>query len=159
MAETLTSKTTEFSGGVTGAMGLHSDSTTGYLYPPVDLRATELGGCTTKSFVGANSTNATSLKAAAGQVYGYSIFNIDTAPVYLKFYDDDGAPTVGTDTPKLRYGCGIGETATDGFFAAEWFPQGIPFSSGIGYGLVTGITDSDTTGPTANKTLVNIYYK
>lgn len=164
MSESLTSKTTEFSAGVTGAIPLHSDSATGYLYPLVQLVPTELGGLTKHSLVCAATDNATLVKAAAGQFYGYSIFNIDANPVYLKLYDKATAPTVGTDTPYLRFGCPKAATAADGAFASGFWPIGIAFSTGIGFGVVggsaaTGILDAATTALTASKVLVNLYYK
>jgi len=45
----------------------------------------------------AATTNATSTKAGAGTLYGFSLCNKSAAAVYFKFYNKASAPTVGTD--------------------------------------------------------------
>jgi hypothetical protein len=56
-------------------------------------------GATRSRINAAASTNATSLKASAGQAYSIDVFNVAAYPVYLKLYNKASAPTVGTDTP------------------------------------------------------------
>lgn len=57
------------------------------------------GGYTSFPLVSLASTNATVVKASAGQVYGWALGNTNASPRYLKLYNKASAPTVGTDTP------------------------------------------------------------
>lgn len=114
------------------------------------------GGGTAAKLVSAASTNATSLKASAGQVYMISAFNINAAVRYLKLYNKASAPTVGTDTPVQVYA--IPGAATGGGFTLS-IPVGMEFTTGIAYALTTGITDADTGAVAASELLVNIVYK
>jgi len=160
MAETLTSKTTEFSGGVTGSLPLHLDSATSYLYPLVQLIPTELGGCTSYHLAAAETTNATTVKAAAGQVYGFTLFHIDDAPVYVTFYDVATTPTPDTTVIKMKFGVpvGIGTAApADGSERSVYFNHGIVFSSGISIAIHKGIGTS--VAAAASKVLFTMWYK
>ncbi len=160
MAQTLTRKTVEFSSGVTGALPLHEDGSNNDLYPIVQLVPTELGGLSVKSFLAAASNNATALKTSAGQLYGWSVFHVDAAPVYLKFYNLTTTPAPATDTPFLRFAVGLNnDDAADGSQGGEFWPMGIAFGTGIGYALVTGIAETNNSSLTATEVLVNIYYK
>lgn len=92
----------------------------------------------------AASTNATSVKAAPGVLYGFVLRNTAAAAKFVKFYDKASAPTVGTDTPKF-----VVPLAANGF--AEVFPEhGVPFALGIAYAITGAVGDSDTTAVTAN---------
>lgn len=93
----------------------------------------------------AATTNATSVKAAPGHVYGIYLGNVDADEIrYLKLYDKASAPTVGTDVPIATIAIPISGQAHLSF------PVGIPFSLGIAYAIVDGIADSDTTAVAAN---------
>lgn len=119
-----------------------------------DVGATS-GGLSKFHLVSAASTNATSVKASAGQVYGIVAFNLNAAPMYLKFHNTAGTPTAGTgvtDTFMIP-----GNTAGAGFVAN--FDKGIAFGTGIGITLVTGIADSNSTGVAASEVVLQIYYK
>lgn len=138
-----------------GADGSATDvSTTSPL--PVRLIPTTADGCSISAAVSAASTNATSAKASAGQVYGIAAYNINAAARYLKLYNKASAPTVGSDTPVLRFAI-PGNTAGSGINVA--FPNGIAFGTGIAWALTTGITDADNTGVAVSEILVNILYK
>jgi len=114
------------------------------------------GGATPAKLVSAASTNATSLKASAGQVYSIAAFNINAAVRYLKLYNKASAPTVGTDVPVQVYA--IPGATTGGGFTLS-IPVGMEFTTGIAYALTTGITDADNTGVAVSEILVNITYK
>lgn len=95
----------------------------------------------------AATTNATSVKAAPGHVYGISLGNaMTTTPVmkFFKLYDKASAPTVGTDTPIMTI-----PVAADGYVSIS-FPVGIPFSLGIAYAITGGVADTDTAAVAAN---------
>lgn len=98
------------------------------------------------------TTNATSVKASAGEVYGWYFTNSSGSWRYLKLYDKASAPTVGTDTPKMTLGIPPGGGANMEVF------YGVPFASGIAYAVTTGATDADTTAPAANEVILHLLY-
>jgi len=111
------------------------------------------GGVTPFHAVAAASTNATSLKASAGQLYGASIYNNAGYPVYWKFYNKASAPTVGTDTVVFEIPV---QSGTEREIHTE---QGIAFGTGIAYALTKGITDADTTALLLSDAEVSGFYK
>lgn len=121
-----------------------------------NLEPLATGGVTMSKAVSAATTNATSLKASAGKVYGLQLFNLNAAPRYFKLYNKASAPTVGTDVP-VKTILIPGNTAGAG--AVMDFPMGLGFSTGIAWALTTGITDGDSGAVAANEIVVNIDYK
>lgn len=111
------------------------------------------GGTSSKHFVAAATTNATSLKASPGQVYGVNIFNAAAYPIYLKFYDKASAPTVGTDPIVRTVACQAGQSTV------VPFDRGMVFATGIAYACIKDITDAGTTVLVANDCVVGIDYK
>lgn len=111
------------------------------------------GGLSTSRTISAASTNATSVKASAGQVYGWYLYNANAAVRFLKLYDKASAATVGTDVPKLTIPIPPGSAAN------VEFTNGVPFSLGIGLALTTGVADADTGAVAANEIVVNLMYK
>lgn len=93
-----------------------------------------------------------SIKASAGQVYGWYIANNASSVRYVKLYDKATAASVGTDTPVLTIA--IPANAATNVFT----PVGIPFTNGISIGGVTGVADSNTGAPTANDIITNLLY-
>lgn len=114
------------------------------------------GGYTYHHVVSANSNNATSLKASAGQVYSIQVFNLNASPRYLKFYNKASAPSPGSDTV-VKSILIPGNTAGAGV-ALSW-PGGVEFSTGIAYALVTGVGNTDNTAVAASEIVLNIDYK
>lgn len=114
------------------------------------------GGWTPVSTVSAASTNATSLKASAGQVGHVTVTNINAAMRYLKFYNKASAPTVGTDTPVYVIPLPGGTTGTG---ATTSFGAGLEFPTGIAWALTTGPTVGDTGAVAASEIIVSIGYK
>jgi len=103
--------------------------------------------------IAAASTNATSVKASAGNIYNIEATNSDTVGYYLKFYNKASAPTVGTDTVVATYyvppGGGIVINKT----------LGSPYTTGIALATTLLATNADTTVVTnANKLVINIEY-
>lgn len=122
----------------------------------VTPQAHTAGGATPYKLISAASTNATSVKASAGQIYGIQVFNTNASARYLKLYDKASSPTVGTDTPvKVITIPG----ATTGAGAVLNFPVGIAFTSGIALATTTGAADSDSTGVAASEIVINLDYK
>jgi hypothetical protein len=115
------------------------------------------GGLTMSHTVSAASTNATSLKASAGQVYAIQAFNLNAAARYLKLYNKASAPTVGSDTPVKVLMIPGGSTAGAGVVVGDW-SAGLAFGTGIAWALTTGLTDADTGAVAASEILVEIDY-
>lgn len=91
----------------------------------------------------AASTNATSVKASAGDVGNIVGFNAAAAKRYLKLYNKASAPTVGTDVPVMTLTLPAGQP-----FNFD-FQMGHYFSTGIAYALTVNAADADTTALTA----------
>ena len=100
----------------------------------------------------AASTNATSVKASAGEVHKIRGFNNNAAARFLKFYNKASAPTVGSDTPVLTY-----RLAPTADFAIDL--DGFYFSTGIAFAITTAAADADTGALTAGDIVaMNISY-
>lgn len=91
----------------------------------------------------AASTNATSVKASAGNLYRIAAINTSGAAKFLKFYNKASAPTVGTDTPVFTVPLAANGAVTMGLD----FP--VAFATGIAYAITAGVTDADTTAVSA----------
>lgn len=112
------------------------------------------GGTTLYTLTLANSTNATNVKASAGQLYSISGFNISSAtPVFISLYNNSGTPTCGTSI--IQQFMIPGSTTGAGFVYDFATPKG--FATGIAFCATTGIAG---TGSAAASTYVlNIDYK
>jgi hypothetical protein len=135
---------------VTGSNALKVDPSA--VTSPVSLAPQTTGGLTTFHLVAAGSTNATNIKNAAGQVYGWYIFNNASAIRKVAFHNTAGSPTAGAS---IFFTLVI--PASSG--ANVSFPMGIAFSTGIAITTVTGMADNDTAAVTANDLNINIFYK
>ena len=96
------------------------------------------------------------VKNAAGQVYGWYIYNNATTTRYVKLYNIASAPTVGTTTPVMTIAV---PGSTNGGAANVEFTNGIAFATGIGIGATTGVADNNTGAPAANDLVINLLYK
>jgi len=118
----------------------------------VNIDAATSGGLTTYHLVSAASTNATSVKGSAGQVFGWYIYNSNAAARKVTFHNASGTPTAGASV--------FFSLVIPALSGANVFNEiGIPFSSGIGITTVTGLADSDSTGVALNDLVINIFYK
>lgn len=113
------------------------------------------GGLSKFHLVGAATTNATNVKASAGQVYAITAFNITAVPIFLKFHNTAGTPTAGTGVTDTY----LIPANTSGTGVVVNIDKGIAFATGIGVTLVTGIADADATAIAASSVVLNIYYK
>lgn len=114
------------------------------------------GGCSVTKVISAASTNATSVKASAGQVYGWYATNVNAAARYLKLYNKASSPTVGTDTPVMTIAI-PGNTAGAG--GAVEFSNGIAFGTGIALAITTGVADANTGAVAADEIVINLIWK
>ena len=93
------------------------------------------------------------VKASAGQLFGWYIYNDGAAEVYVKLYNDTAANViVGTTVPVMTFGLPAGSAAN------VVNPMGIAFSAGICAACTTVATTADTTAPAANQVVANFYY-
>jgi hypothetical protein len=106
--------------------------------------------------ISAATTNATSIKTSAGQLYWLYVTNLNAAVRYLKLYNKASAPTVGTDTPIHTFAIPA-DTTGAGFVLT--LPHPITFATGIALALTTGVADSDTGAVAANEIIVNGGYR
>ncbi len=118
----------------------------------VGIQGRASGGLSKFHLVSAGSDNATNVKASAGTVYGISVFNLATYPIYVKFHNTAGTPTAGTGVVET-FGVQAG---VRGEFALA---QGSAFSTGIGICILKSITDAGSTAVLASDCVVDIYYK
>ena len=141
------------SGGSTFA----SDDVGGVQYPRIKIAVGPDGvandGYTPYKLLSAATTNATSVKASAGEVGMIVAFNTSAAAKFLKFYNKASAPTVGTDTPVLVLPI---PASANGFVITP--SEGIAFSTGIAFAITGAVADSDTTAVAANDVIVSLAY-
>ena len=111
--------------------------------PSVPAASATANGMTSSRVNSAATTNATSLKASAGNIGDIDVFNNASYAVYLKFYNKASAPAVGTDTPVWT----VPVPAGAGF--SRSFPVGKSFATGIAYAVTKLQADTDTTAVAA----------
>jgi len=114
------------------------------------------GGLLSMKLISTASTNATSVKGSAGQLYAVEAFNTTNQPVFLKLFNLAAAPTVGEDSP-VKILVLPGNTRGAGL-VINW-DKGIEFSNGIALCLVTGVSNGSTGAVEANNVVVNCNYK
>lgn len=119
---------------------------------PVNDVASTSGGATPYHLISAASTNATSLKASAGQVYGLALSNTNSSARYFKLYNLASAPTVGTST--ISKTIQIPGNAT----VICAFPRGLYFSAGIAFATTANMADTDTTAVGAGDLSIDVDY-
>lgn len=120
---------------------------------PAYLQPTATGGLSTYSARSAATTNATSVKASAGQLCGYSLHNLTASDKFVRFYDKASAPTVGTDTPVRRL-----RVVPNGSLERS-FPVGVQFTLGIALAITGAAGDTDTTAVAVGDVIVNVDFK
>lgn len=130
---------------------LWADPTTHRLLTDFTLSPETSGGLLIYRNIDLDETGK-SVKASAGQVYGWYLYNNAATTRYIKFYNKATAPTVGTDTPVLTIAIPAGSAAN------VEYNVGIAFDTGIGVGATTGVADNNTGAPDANDCVVNVFY-
>lgn len=115
------------------------------------LKPATSGGHTTFHLVSAGTTNATSVKGSAGQLYGWFIYNSNTSARKVAFHNTSGTPTAGAS---IFFSLVIPPSSGANVFS----DIGIAFSSGIGITTVTGIADSDSAAVASNDLVINLFY-
>lgn len=98
------------------------------------------GGCSTA--VSQALTSSVNVKASAGQLYGYTIYNPNAGTVYIFWYNTTTTPGTIGSTTNLIYQIGI----ATGSAAHISLDNGIAFSSGIAVAVSTSATSSAAPG-------------
>ena len=98
---------------------------------------------------------STSIKASAGVLKGYSIFNTNAAARFFRFYNTASTPTVGSDTPVITL---IIPGSTAGAGAVQTLDKGLNFATGIAMAVTDAIGTTSTGAISAGDIAANIYY-
>lgn len=123
-----------------------------------DLNATVVispsatGGLSTYHLVSAGTTNLVNVKASAGQLMGWYVYNSNASMRKLCFHNTAGTPTAGAS---IFFTLPI----PGGSAANVMLETGIAFGTGIGISTVTDLADSGTTAVAANDLNINLFYK
>lgn len=99
----------------------------------------------------------TVVKASAGRLLSLNVSNIAIAPCYVKFYNKATAPAVATDVP--IWSCACVGLAAGGTAFPQIPDEGINFSAGISFVIVTGLADTNATGVASTDVIVSGTYK
>ena len=116
------------------------------------VRTTATNAALVSKLIAAGTTNATSVKASAGRVYGWSYSNTAASARYVKLYNKASAPTVGTDTPVMLIAIPAGQSVT------QFVGPGVSFATGIALATTTGYADADTGAVTAGDVVGTLFY-
>jgi hypothetical protein len=137
----------------TAAEAYQSGSPVGVSNPLyVTVAASVTGGDSVYHLVSAASPNPVNIKASAGIVTGWYIYNSNASPRKVAFHNTAITPTAGSN---VYYSLVIPGSSG----ANVSFPSGLNFSTGIAITTVTGLTDSDATAVGASDLIINIFYK
>jgi hypothetical protein len=118
----------------------------------VTLQPHTAGGSSVYHLISANSTNATVVKNAAGQLYGYYIYNANASARKVAFHDASSTPTAGASI--------FFSLVIPGSSAANVaFPNGVAFGTGISITTVTEVADNGTTAVASGDLAINLFYK
>lgn len=101
----------------------------------------------------AASTNATSVKATAGNVLCVSASNMTASAKYLKLYNKASAPTVGTDVPVMTI-----PIPANGHVTMDFGQTGHRFTTGIALAITGAQPIADTTAVAASDVQTMITY-
>jgi hypothetical protein len=137
--------TTSTGNGTSGTgvqrVAVASDNTAFETIPVTTATTTDTASrCT---LISAASTNSTSCKGSAGNVYGYRFVNTTATLYYLRMYNSSSAPTCSSATGFIET-IPIPASATGaGIVSMEPFGEG--YSTGIGFCFTGGSSSTDNT--------------
>jgi hypothetical protein len=129
---------------------LNNGSGGGAAAPSTAIKTQTTGGWTPFRNIDLGVTGQV-IKASAGEMGGYYLYNNVGTVVYVKFYDTASAPD-DTFTPVLTI-------PIPGNAAANLMSNpGIQFLTGIAWRASTGVADNDNTAPAANQVVGNVFF-
>lgn len=103
--------------------------------------------------VSAATTNATVIKASRGKIIGFSCYNTNNSIRKVAFHNTASTPTAGTTAIVWAV-----VVPANGSAVVHLPPEGIEFSSGIAYTMVTGVADSNSTAVGASELVMGVVY-
>jgi hypothetical protein len=108
--------------------------------------ATSAAAATACNILSGASTNSTSCKGSAGNVYGFDVYNTTTTVYYLRLYNTASAPTCSSATGFIR-SVPIPPAASAGLVGGIVSNQidGVNYGTGIGYCITGGSSSTDNT--------------
>jgi hypothetical protein len=109
-------------------------------------------------YLSAANTNATLVLGRPTALYTLTAINTTATIYYLKLYDKATAPTCGTDTPVATYPLLAEPAAGTGVALVIARATGAGFNLGLGFCLVGGIADNDTSNA-ATGVAINLEYR
>jgi hypothetical protein len=112
---------------------------------------------TTKPFkhISLASTNATLIKSSLAKLYVVSAIGLTSTVRYLKFYDTDVAPILGSDVPVFTIPV---PANTQGAGIVIPFNIPIEFGTGLSFAITSGSADNDTGAVGAGDVIVNLTF-
>ena len=118
----------------------------------LQVRANATGAATVSKFTSAATNNAASIKASAGRVLGWHLYNTTASAKYFRFFNKASSPTMGTDSPAFV----LVIPANSAVF--NNLPVGIAFTTGIAIACTGAVADLDNTATAANDVIGSFYY-
>ncbi len=91
------------------------------------------------------------MKASAGQLFGYFIYNSNASPRKVAFHNTASAPTAGAS---IYFTILIPPSSA----ANVEFTNGIVFGTGIAFTTVTGLADADSAAVASQDLNINLFY-
>jgi len=119
----------------------------------VPTPSTTAGFAAYHTLISAASTNATSVKNAAGTIGTLVLTNNSASVKYVKFFNLTTAPTMGTSTPVIQF-----PVAPNSTLDVSTAFAGLRLSTGIAYAITGGSALLDATAVGAGEVLVNLSY-
>jgi hypothetical protein len=116
-----------------------------------------VGGTTPYSALSTGAVLTAEVKGSAGQIYSVQCFNNGANEVFIRLYNQTGAPASTDGASIIWRGMIPGNAAAAGFVVS--IPLGIACATGIGVRVSAAVADNDTTALTANEVMVNVQYK
>lgn len=115
------------------------------------------GGCSAYSALSTGAVLAAQIKGSAGQLYSMHFFNNGANEVFVRLYNQTGAPA-NTDTANIVWRGFVPGNAAGTATEVTW-PKGLAFATGIGIRVTGAVADNDTTALSASEVAVNAGYK
>lgn len=117
--------------------------------------AATTNGLTPHKLISAASTNLTSVKTSQGRVSGGIVTNASASWRYLKLFNKNSAPVIGTDVPIATVGLPPNSQVNLGSVFDQY---GIHFAAGIAYAITAGPADADNAAIGANEVVVLLLF-
>jgi hypothetical protein len=115
------------------------------------------GGYTPYAALSTAAVLTAEIKGSAGKIASLQCFNNGANEVFIRLYNQTGAPGSGDAANIVWRGMIPGNAAGAGFSIP--IPIGIACATGIGVRVSGAVADNDTTVLAANEVMVNVQYK